>query len=92
MYYLLIILLKKTKDLLADIQHTLFNNAKNLRDERIARITTWDEFIPALDSRKMVFAPWCDKTSCEDDIKLKSSEKKEEKKDNRRRSDKKKRC
>jgi len=68
----------RTKELLDDIHHSLLSNAQKQRDERIARITKWEEFIPALDQKKMVLAPWCDNTSCEDQVKVKSSDKKKE--------------
>jgi len=51
---------------------------KKQRDERIIKVSTWDEFIPALDKKCMVLAPWCDKTACEDSVKDKSSDKKKE--------------
>jgi len=70
---------KRVTEVMDDIQKTLLANATKIRDERVARITKWEEFIPSLDARKIVLSPWCDQTSCEDEIKVKTSGKKEEK-------------
>lgn len=48
------------KDLLDDVQQSLFNKAKVVRDSHIAIVSTWDEFMAALNEKKMVLAPWCD--------------------------------
>lgn len=48
------------KKLLDTIQQNLFDVAKQKRDECIQIIHTWDEFVQALNQRKMIFAPWCD--------------------------------
>lgn len=34
--------------------------AKQKRDECIQVIHTWDEFVEALNQRKMILGPWCD--------------------------------
>ena len=47
-------------ELLDDIQKSLFQKAKKERDECIKKVLTWDEFILALNDKKMVLAPWCD--------------------------------
>eukprot|EP01114_Cavostelium_apophysatum_P005063 TRINITY_DN1565_c0_g1_i1.p1 TRINITY_DN1565_c0_g1~~TRINITY_DN1565_c0_g1_i1.p1 ORF type:complete len:582 (+),score=158.15 TRINITY_DN1565_c0_g1_i1:70-1746(+) len=72
----------RTKEILDDIHNSLFANACRVRDERIAKITTWEEFVPALDARKVALAPWCDNPKCEDLVKDRTKEKKkaEEKK------------
>jgi len=82
-------IVESIKKLLNDIHNSLLQNAVQARDERIAKITKWEEFTPSLDARKVVLAPWCDNTECEDKIKGKSGQeakaneqqKKEEKKD-----------
>lgn len=66
----------RSKELLDDIHNNLLSNARKNREERLAKITTWDEFIPALEARKMALAPHCDKEACEDKIKDRSGEKK----------------
>ena len=53
-------LVEQVKDILTDIQQSLFNAAKEKRDACIKVINTWDEFIVALGEKKMILAPWCD--------------------------------
>jgi len=48
------------KKLLDNIQQNLFEVAKQKRDECIQIIHTWDDFVQALNQRKMILAPWCD--------------------------------
>lgn len=53
-------LVEKIKKLLNNIQQSMFDVAKQKRDECIQVIHTWDEFVEALNQRKMILAPWCD--------------------------------
>ncbi|XP_020570832.1 LOW QUALITY PROTEIN: proline--tRNA ligase, cytoplasmic-like [Phalaenopsis equestris] len=53
-------LVEKIKELLISIQENLFNTAKQKRDASIKLVQTWDEFIDALNDKKMILAPWCD--------------------------------
>ena len=53
-------LAEKVKDMLDDIQKSMFNAAKQKRDACIQVAKTWDEFKEALSQRKMILAPWCD--------------------------------
>lgn len=48
------------KKLLDNIQQNLFDVAKHKRDACIQIIHTWDEFVAALNEKKMILAPWCD--------------------------------
>ena len=50
----------KVKDMLDDIQKSMFDAAKQKRDACIQVAKTWDEFKEALSQRKMILAPWCD--------------------------------
>ncbi|KAF8994189.1 hypothetical protein BDQ17DRAFT_1392452 [Cyathus striatus] len=59
-------------DLLETIQNEMFRRAKATLDSRVIEATTWDEIIPALDSKCIVAIPWCEVESCEDDIKERS--------------------
>jgi len=71
-------IVSRTRALLDDIQQSLFDAAKKQRDERIITVTKWEDFVPALEKKCMVLAPWCDKMSCEESVKDKSSDKKKE--------------
>ncbi|KAG9145536.1 hypothetical protein Leryth_022041, partial [Lithospermum erythrorhizon] len=53
-------LVKEVKDMLDNIQQNLFDMAKVKRDACIQVVKTWDEFMEALNQKKMIFAPWCD--------------------------------
>lgn len=57
-------LVEKIKDILISIQENLFNTAKQKRDASIKVVQTWDEFIAALNDKKMILAPWCDEEVC----------------------------
>lgn len=53
-------LVEQVKELLGNIQHNLFDVAKQKRDACVEIVKTWDEFEAALDKKKLILAPWCD--------------------------------
>lgn len=53
-------LVEQVKDILSTIQESLFNAAKEKRDACIKVVRTWDEFLKALNDKKLILAPWCD--------------------------------
>ena len=55
--------------LLASIQSDMLTAARAERDGRIEVVTTWDEFVPALDRGNMVLAPWCESIESEEWVK-----------------------
>jgi prolyl-tRNA synthetase len=57
---------------LKEIQDNLFKKAKKFLDSNIIKVETWDEFIKAIDNKKLVKAFFCGKIECEDLIKDKS--------------------
>lgn len=57
---------------LVAIQESTLSKAKAARDEKIVKIDSWQEFLPALDQRTMVLAPWCEQMECEIDVKERS--------------------
>lgn len=59
---------------LKEIQSSTFEKARTMRDEKIVRVFRWAQFVPALDERTMVLAPWCERTECEEDIKKRSAD------------------
>jgi len=77
----------KLSQLLDDIHNSMFEKAKQLRDESIEKVTKWEDFVPALDQKKMVLAPWCKSGTCEDEIKAQSATKKEAKKEEQKKED-----
>nr|XP_043611763.1 proline--tRNA ligase, cytoplasmic-like [Erigeron canadensis] len=50
----------RVKVMLDNIQQTMFDLAKQKRDACTIVNKTWDEFIIALDQKKLILAPWCD--------------------------------
>lgn len=65
-------LTSKVGDTLKAIQTSMFERAKSERDSHIVQVGKFDEFVPALDARNIVLAPWCGDTNCEEDIKERS--------------------
>ncbi len=58
------------KDLLEDIQTSIFNKAKAFRDAHISQADTWDEFVQILDTKAgFVAAHWDGTVETEDKIK-----------------------
>ncbi|XP_019168605.1 PREDICTED: proline--tRNA ligase, cytoplasmic-like isoform X1 [Ipomoea nil] len=63
---------EQVKDLLATIQQNLFDVAKQKRDACVQVVKTWDEFVKALNQKKLVLAPWCDEEDVEKDVKTRT--------------------
>ena len=53
-------LVERVQEILTSIQENLFNTAKEKRDACIEVVHTWDEFMTALNNKKLILAPWCD--------------------------------
>ena len=60
---------------LEDIQSNLYRKAEKLLKDNITAVDTLDKFKKAIDSKKIVFAPWCESVKCEQSIKEKTSAK-----------------
>eukprot|EP00388_Colpodella_angusta_P039637 GDKK01047900.1.p1 GENE.GDKK01047900.1~~GDKK01047900.1.p1 ORF type:complete len:713 (+),score=286.20 GDKK01047900.1:1-2139(+) len=60
---------EKVPTTLDDIQATLLKRASEKMDASIARVSTFDEVLPALNEKKLVLAPWCGEKETEDLIK-----------------------
>jgi len=59
----------KIKELLEQMQEDLFQAAKDKYAKQTIDVTKWEDFVPALNNKCMVLAPWCEEVSCEDHIK-----------------------
>lgn len=68
---------KNIQDLLETMQNDLFNAAKAMYDKQTVEVTKWEDFVPALNNKCIVLAPWCEAVVCEDHIKKKSKEESE---------------
>ena len=63
-------LAQRLGELLADVQKSLFDRARQFRDEHTHRTTSYDEFKQILEGRPgFVVAPWCGSAACEAQIK-----------------------
>lgn len=58
--------------LLEAIQGDMLARARAQRDSQLAVVTEWADFVPALDRRCIVLAPWCEVTACEETVKDRS--------------------
>jgi len=54
---------------LKNIQKEMFDAAKKILDERIVRVSEYQQFKEQLDSGKMIDCSWCGNQTCEDKIK-----------------------
>lgn len=48
------------KNLLDVVQKSMLEKATRERDSCIVQARSWDEFMAALNNKKLVMAPWCD--------------------------------
>lgn len=58
--------------LLSTVQHDMLTKARRERDNQLSVISSWREFVPALDRKNLVLAPWCERIVCEDEVKART--------------------
>ncbi|MBU1202278.1 MAG: proline--tRNA ligase [Nanoarchaeota archaeon] len=63
----------KVKDLLEEIQTSLFSKAKKFLDENIVKTDDFETMKVAIKAKKFAFVPWCGKEECEGWIKDKTA-------------------
>ncbi|NQV08685.1 proline--tRNA ligase [Candidatus Woesearchaeota archaeon] len=63
---------KKVKDILDNMQKSLFKKAKKFLDENILPANNWNEFISIIKARKIAKANFCGEVGCENHIKDKT--------------------
>lgn len=63
----------KIEEILETIQKDLYTKAKASYDSHIVKATKLEEFVPALNTKNVVLAPFCGEEECEDDIKDKTA-------------------
>jgi prolyl-tRNA synthetase len=68
----LVDLKEKLDELLIEIQNHLFEKAHDNLKKQIVEIDNWDDFIKAIDNKKIAYAPLCGEVNCEDLIKDKT--------------------
>jgi prolyl-tRNA synthetase len=63
---------EKVKELLEDMQNHLFDKAHEHLKKSIKEVETWDDFLKAVEAKKIIYAPFCGEEECEDWIKDKT--------------------
>ena len=63
------LLTEKISTELKNIQKEMFDAAKKILDERIVRVSEYQQFKEQLDNGKMIGCSWCGNKTCEDKIK-----------------------
>lgn len=59
----------KIQSILDAVQVEMLEKATKKRNECIAKVTKWEEVMPALNQKKLVLAPWCEEIESEEEIK-----------------------
>ncbi|CAD6629582.1 XXYS1_4_G0000710.mRNA.1.CDS.1 [Saccharomyces cerevisiae] len=62
-------------EILEEMQGDLFKKAKELFDTHRVIVNEWSSFVPALNKKNVILAPWCGVMECEEDIKESSAKK-----------------
>lgn len=65
----------KVPQVLEEIQQSLFEAAKEKFDSHRVIVDEWKDFVPNLNKKNIILAPWCGVEECEDDIKDSSAKK-----------------
>jgi prolyl-tRNA synthetase len=63
---------KRVRELLDDIQESLFEKAQNFLKESMVEVSDWNAFTSAIEGKKLVKAGFCGEVECEDFIKDKT--------------------
>ncbi|PVU90125.1 hypothetical protein BB560_006235 [Smittium megazygosporum] len=64
---------KTVQQLLETIQSDMFAKATRERDAGVVMVSNWNDFVPALDNKKLCLIPWCNTSECEDEVKDRSA-------------------
>eukprot|EP00884_Botryococcus_braunii_P010190 jgi/Botrbrau1/19172/Bobra.0077s0081.1 len=59
--------------LLEQIQTDMYEKQKAIFESSIEKVTSWDDFMAALDRKHMALAPWCDTVEAEEDVRKRSA-------------------
>ncbi|CAI9118733.1 OLC1v1020338C2 [Oldenlandia corymbosa var. corymbosa] len=62
-------LVVKVRETLDAIQQNLFDAAKQKKEACMTVAKTWEEFMDALNQKKLILAPWCDEEDVEKSVK-----------------------
>jgi len=65
----------KIPEILDELHQDLYNKAKDSFDTHKVVVEEWKDFVPALNAKNVILAPWCGVMECEEDIKDASAKK-----------------
>lgn len=68
-------------EILDEMHNDLFAAAKHKFDTHRVIVEKWEDFVPALNAKNLILAPWCGVLECEEDIKDASAAKAAEEQD-----------
>ncbi|CAG9572507.1 putative prolyl-tRNA synthetase [Leishmania major strain Friedlin] len=60
--------------LLEDVHAQMYARAKETMETHRVRVTEWTEFVPTLNRKCLILAPWCGAMECENQVKKDSAE------------------
>ena len=60
--------------LMDTIHDEMFQKAKDARNDHLAHVDNWEDFMKNMDKKNICLAPWCDTVKCEQKIKDVSKE------------------
>lgn len=60
---------KRIPELLDEMHDALLGKARKDFDEHRVLVENWKDFVPTLNKKNVILAPWCGDADCEDDIK-----------------------
>jgi prolyl-tRNA synthetase len=65
---------KDVQALLDGIHDAMLAKATKSRDEHMVTVTDWKDFVPHLNRKNTILAPWCGELACEDAVKKNSAD------------------
>lgn len=66
---------KRIPEILDELHNDLYAKAKELYDSHRVIVNEWKDFVPNLNKKNVIIAPWCGVMECEEDIKESSAKK-----------------
>ncbi len=63
---------RRVKEILESMQEDLFEKANKFLKDSIVAVDNWKDFEKGIKNKKLIKAPFCNTTSCEENIKVKS--------------------
>jgi len=61
------------QQMLDTVQRDLYTRARDMHMSNICRAVTWEEFMGVINRRRLAIIPWCQESSCEEEMKKRSA-------------------